>query len=160
MYTLRYSTKLEKEIEVSRAQIVHLKALEKCTNNLVQTNRILLSEISSYPKPPQLVKTVMTATFVILGESFAQANVSKLLHITIIKIETCCFWKLWSTKGQFWCYTWNDKVFERACLTVCLKLFNKKWEVLLITNRCLPKLLFFIKLIHCVLKYILHLISV
>jgi len=41
---------------------------------LVQTNRILLSEISGYPKPPQLVKTVMTATFVILGESFAQAN--------------------------------------------------------------------------------------
>ena len=64
-----------KEIKNAKRLATHLSYLNKYRDVVMGMTRSLISEINSYASPPEVIKSVMAATYLLLGESEATVKV-------------------------------------------------------------------------------------
>ena len=70
----------EFEIEMKHAKRLakHLCDFQKYRDAVMGLTRSLISEMNSYPSPPETIKSVMAATCLLLGENENTVKVKKL----------------------------------------------------------------------------------
>ena len=62
---------------ISLQVLLQLRRLERIRAEILELKQSTVAEIRSYQKPPQIVHTVMTATFLILGHKESETKVRK-----------------------------------------------------------------------------------
>ena len=64
-----YVMDVKEEYDIAKDLLYHLRELTRLREAISEMNRSLISEIHRYPTPPPIVHQVMTAVFILLGES-------------------------------------------------------------------------------------------
>jgi len=72
-----------KEIKNAKRLASHLSHLNKYRDAVMQMTRSLISEMNKYTSPPEVVKSVMAATYLLLGETEATVKVSTALCLSL-----------------------------------------------------------------------------
>jgi len=67
------------QLAMARRILEQLRRIEKLRNAVMNLNQQTIAEIKSYSSPPVAVNHVMTATFLLLGESEKRMQVGELL---------------------------------------------------------------------------------
>ena len=75
--------RLADEYEKGKELFEKLLELHRLKEKILLMDDSVVSEIKNYTKPPVLVKTVMSAVFLLLGETAQTANVSYSFYIEI-----------------------------------------------------------------------------
>ncbi|XP_039272916.2 uncharacterized protein LOC120347127 isoform X2 [Styela clava] len=68
MFPMNMDKTFKDDISKARKLLDHLKEMEKLRKSVSDMSRSQLAEIHRYPNPPECVRAVMTATYVLLGE--------------------------------------------------------------------------------------------
>jgi len=67
------------QLAMARRILEQLRRIEKLRNAIMSLDQPTIAEIKSYSSPPVAVNHVMTATFLLLGESEKRMQVSEIL---------------------------------------------------------------------------------
>ena len=76
------------EIKSAKCLAAHLSHLQKYRDAIMGMTRSLISEMNSYSSPPDVVKSVLAATYLLLGENEATVKV-----IARIVLPYLIFWQ-------------------------------------------------------------------
>jgi len=82
------------QLAMARRILEQLRRIEKLRNAVMNLDQPTIAEIKSYSNPPVAVNHVMTATFLLLGESEKRMQVSKMLISDFRKYSWCCTFSL------------------------------------------------------------------
>ena len=64
------------QLQAAQRMLEHLQRIEKAKSAVMKMNQKTTAEIKSYSKPPEVVHTVMSSTYMILGEPEAKVKVT------------------------------------------------------------------------------------
>lgn len=76
-----FEVELSKELLEANQLLTRLRRLERIRHEILQLKQSTVAEIRSYQSPPQVVHTVMTSTFLLLGHKEKETKV--LLNLLI-----------------------------------------------------------------------------
>ena len=76
-----FEMQLSKDLLEAHKILLQLKRLERIRAEILELKQSTVAEIRSYQKPPAIVHTVMTSTFLLLGNKERE---TKVYHI-------CCY---------------------------------------------------------------------
>ncbi|XP_039271221.2 uncharacterized protein LOC120345745 [Styela clava] len=65
----KFETHLQKEYDDAKELLLHLQEMMRLRDAIAKMTRSSISEVHGYPKPPRMVKKIMMAIYIILGES-------------------------------------------------------------------------------------------
>ena len=79
------------EYDKAKKLLEHLLELYRLKEKILLMDDSVMSEIKNYTKPPQLVHSVMSAVFLVLGETTqtisVSLNVKKFMNLTLRRID-------------------------------------------------------------------------
>ena len=78
---------LAKEMIESNKVLLQLRRLERIRAEILELKQSTVAEICSYQKPPPIVHTVMTATFLILGHPEEETKVNEYYRPSLLMLE-------------------------------------------------------------------------
>ena len=70
-----FQPQLHEELKAAQLILIQLRRLERIRAEILELKQSTVAEIRSYSKPPVVVHTVMTATFLLLGHKERETKV-------------------------------------------------------------------------------------
>ncbi|CAC5398894.1 unnamed protein product [Mytilus coruscus] len=80
-----FEVELSKELLEANQLLTRLKRLERIRHEILQLKQSTVAEIRSYQSPPQVVHTVMTSTFLLLGHKEKETKIWKTVQALVGK---------------------------------------------------------------------------